>query len=69
MTVEELLKQLEHERELEYFRVFRYGAEKQEAMFQDDMDDMLFYKGLHDKSCKEIERLGIIIKELKKRVS
>ena len=69
MTVEELLKQLEHERMLEYVSVFRYGSEAQEAMLNDHIDDEIFYKDLHTKSCKEVERLDIIIKELKKRVS
>lgn len=69
MTVEELLKQLEHERKLEYKSVFRYGAEELEAMLNDNDEDRIFYKRLHDESNKKVERLGIIIEELKKRVS
>lgn len=69
MTVEDLLKQLEHERKLEYVSYFRYGSEAQEAMLHNDKDDYAFYKRLSTESDKKIERLGIVIDEIKKRVS
>ena len=69
MTIEELLKRLEHERELEYMFSFRYGAEAQNAMLDDNDEDRIFYERLHDKSNENVKRLGITIEEIKKRVS
>ncbi len=69
MTVEDLLKQLEHERKLEYTSVFRYGSKALDAMIDGDADDERFYERLHDESLEKIDRLRITIDEIKKRVS
>jgi ABC-type ATPase with predicted acetyltransferase domain len=69
MTVEELLKQLEREREYEMANVWLYGSRAQEARIHEDYDEAKEYQQYHDKSDKNAEQLYLIIREIKKRVS
>jgi hypothetical protein len=69
MTVEDLLKQLNDERENAWTAVWIYGAKELDAMIHDNHDDEETFKRIHDENYKKVELLGTIIKEIKKRVS
>ena len=69
MTVEELLRKLEREREYEMANVWRYGSRAQEARIHEDYDEAKDYQQRHDKSYEKAEQLSLIIREIKKRVS
>lgn len=69
MTVEALLEQLEDERMDVMMAVWTYGAKKQDALYDGDVNLAKVCEQIHDTNYKKAEHLSMIIKEIKKRVS
>lgn len=69
MTVEDLLERLYDERKNALVGSFMYGSEALESKLHEDHEDAEYYKKKRDQYDKEAERLLVIIKEIKKRVS